>query len=131
MEEKEIYFGFASNLSERKMAERGAKFLHRESAVLRGFRLEFNTNWKDDGFGYGNIVPDEESVVHGALYTCEKGSMANMDHEHIHEGNCLRRVTVRVEKSNGEVVEATAYRANEEFVKEGLKPSEVLSERNA
>lgn len=111
------------------MTERGAKFITRESAVLRGFRLEFSTNWKDDGFGYANIVPDEGSAVYGALYTCEKGSMANMDKEHIVEGNRLRRHTVQVEKKNGELVQATAYRANDEFVNKELKPSEVyLSE---
>lgn len=125
MEEKEIYFGFASNLSERKMVERGANFLSRESAVLRGFRLEFSTNWKDDGYGYANIVPDEGSVVHGALYVCEKGSMSNMDREHVVEGNRLRRVSVKVEKKNGELVEATAYRANDAFVQKELKPSEA------
>ena len=54
MEGKELYFAFASNLSERKMKERGAKFTSRESAVLRGYRFVFNTNWKDDGFGYAN-----------------------------------------------------------------------------
>ena len=48
------------------MKERGAKFTSRESAVLRGYRFVFNTNWKDDGFGYANITPDEGSAVHGA-----------------------------------------------------------------
>lgn len=121
MEGEEIYFGFASNLSKRKMTERGTKFLSRESAVLRGYRLEFSI-WKDDGFGYANIVPDEDSVVYGALYCCEKGSMARLD---AFEAGRLRRIVVKVEKNNGEVVEAFAFQANEEFVKEGLKPSEV------
>lgn len=125
MDDKEIYFGFASSLSKRKMEERGAKFLSRESAVLRGYRLEFSTNWKDDGFGYANIVPDEGSTVHGALYVCEKGSLANLDKEHIIESNRFHRETVQVEKSGGEIVEATAYRAKEEFVNKKLKPSEV------
>ena len=44
MQGKELYFAFASNLSERKMKERGAKFTSRESAVLRGYRFVFNTN---------------------------------------------------------------------------------------
>ncbi|XP_022795169.1 uncharacterized protein LOC111333813 [Stylophora pistillata] len=125
MDEKEIYFGFASSLSERKMAERGAKFFSRESAVLRGFRLEFSTNWKDDGYGYANIVPEEGSVVHGALYVCEQGSMASMDREHVVEGNCFRRVTVTVEKKIGELVSANTYIANDQFVQQGLRPSEV------
>jgi len=34
-------------------------------------------------------------------------------------------VVVQVEKKNGQVVEATAYQANEEFVEDGLKPSEI------
>ena len=68
MEGKELYFAFASNLSERKMKERGAKVTSRESAVLRGYRFVFNTNWKDDGFGYANITPDEDSAFM-ALYT--------------------------------------------------------------
>lgn len=125
MDEKEIYFGFASSLSKRKMEERGAKFLSRESAVLRGYQLEFSTNWKDDGFGYANIVPDEGSTVHGALYTCEKGSLANLDNEHIVQSNRFHRETVRVEKNGGEIVEATVYTANEGFVNKEVKPSEV------
>ena len=118
---EEIYFGFASNLSKRKMTERGTKFLSREGAVLRGYRLEFSI-WKDDGFGYANIVPDEDSIVYGALYCCEKGSMAMLD---AFEAGRLRRIVVKVEKNTGEVVEAFAFQAYQEFVREGLKPSEV------
>ncbi|KAL9960773.1 hypothetical protein ACROYT_G034273 [Oculina patagonica] len=102
------------------MTERGTKFLSRESAVLRGYRLEFSI-WKDDGFGYANIVRDEDSLVYGALYCCEKGSMAKLD---AFEAGRLRRIVVKVEKSNGEVVEAFAFQAYEEFVKEGLRPNE-------
>ena len=72
-----------------------------------------------------NITPDEGSAVHGALYICEKGSMCKMDHEHIHEGNRFHLVIVKVEKRNGEVVDAIAYKANKEYVKGGLKPSEI------
>ena len=124
MEAKETYFAFASNLSERKMKERGVKFLSRERAVLPGFRFEFTASWKDDKFAYGNITPDENSVVQGALYVCEKESMADMDRQH-DEGNRFHRIIVQVEKKNGEVVEATAYQADEKYVKDGLKPSEV------
>ena len=65
MEGKELYFAFASNLSERKMKERGAKFTSRGSAVLRGYRFVFNTNWTDDGFGYANITPDDNEILEG------------------------------------------------------------------
>ena len=39
MEGKELYFAFASNVSDRKMKQRGAKFTSRKSAVLRGYRF--------------------------------------------------------------------------------------------
>ena len=57
------------------MRERGTRFISRESAVLRGFRVVFSI-WKDDGFGYANIIPDKESTVYGALYICLKNSLA-------------------------------------------------------
>ena len=112
MEGKEIYFGFGSNMSKRKMIERGTKFVSRESAVLR----------IDDGFGYANIVPDDDSIVYGALYYCEKGSMARLD---AFEAGRLHRIIVKVEKESGELVEASAFQAYDEFVRAGLKPSEA------
>ena len=116
MEETELYFAFGSNLSARKMRERGTRFISRESAVLRGFRVVFSI-WKDDGFGYANIIPDKESTVYGALYICLKGSLAKLDE---HEAGRLRRVNVQVERKSGEIVDATAYQAYEKYVKEGL-----------
>lgn len=121
MEGKEIYFGFGSNMSKRKMIERGTKFVSRESAVLRGYRVEF-TIWKDDGYGYANIVPDDDSIVYGALFYCEAGSMAKLD---AFEAGRLHRIIVKVEKESGELVEASAFQAYDEFVKKGLKPSEA------
>lgn len=121
MEGKEIYFAFGSNMSKRKMTERGTKFDSRERALLRGYRVEF-TIWKDDGFGYANIVPDDNSMVYGALYYCEKGSMDNLD---AFEAGRLHRIIVKVEKDCGEIVEAEAFQAYDEFVKEGLRPSKV------
>ena len=103
------------------MIERGTKVVSRESAVLRGYRVEF-TIWKDDGFGYANIVPDDDSIVFGALYYCEKGSMANLD---AFEAGRLHRIIVEVEKKSGQLVEASAFQAYDEFVKVGLKPSET------
>ena len=71
--------------------------------MLRGFRVVFSI-WKDDGFGYANIIPDKESTVYGALYICLNGSLAKLD-----EAGRLRRVNVQVERKSGEIVDATAY----------------------
>ena len=121
MEETELYFAFGSNLSARKMRERGTRFISREGAVLQGFRVVFSI-WKDDGFGYANIIPDKESTVYGALYICFKGSLAKLDE---HEAGRLRRVIVQVERKSGEIVDAIAYQAYEEYVKKGLKLSQI------
>ena len=43
-----------------------------------------------------------------------------------HEVGRLRRVIVRVEKKGGEVVQATAYQANGEYIRDGLKPSDIF-----
>ena len=57
--------------------------------MLRGFRLEFNFSWKEDGYGSANIVSNENSVVYGALYSCDKQGIANMDEV---EGEKGRRI---------------------------------------
>lgn len=110
------------------MKERGARFVDREAATLSGYRLVFNVNWNNDGFGYGNIEPDVNSTVHGALYTWEPGSLEKLDVDHVKRGH-FKRVTLEVRRANGETVEAVGFMANKEFLKEGLKPSkEYLSE---
>ena len=109
MEETELYFAFGSNLSARKMRERGTRFISRESAVLRGFRVVFSI-WKDDGFGYANIIPDKESTVYSALYICLKESLAKLDE---HEARRLRKVIVQVERKSGEILDVIAYQAYE------------------
>lgn len=125
MAKHELYFGYASSLSVRKMKERGAEFLTRESAILRGYRLMFNCKWKEDEFGYATIVRDEKSVVCGALYKCKAGSMASLDREYVHEGGCFCRMVVRVETGEGKAVNAFTYSANEGYAVEGLTPSAV------
>lgn len=41
------------------------------------------------------------------------------------EAGRLHRIIVKVEKECGEIVEAEAFQAYDEFIKEGLRPSEV------
>ncbi|XP_031549696.1 uncharacterized protein LOC116287196 [Actinia tenebrosa] len=118
-----FYFSFASNTSKRKILARVGNFESREGATLRNYCLKFNCLWKNDGYGYANIEPRENSEVYGALYTIKQAAMDSNDQEHVKSGGHYRRITVPVVRSNGEVVEAFAYRANDEFIKEGLKPS--------
>ena len=123
MSDKEFYFAFGSNISPRRIHERGAKVISREGAVLPGYRLTFDVNRLDDGFGFSTIVPaDSDSVVYGALYTCEEGSLEKLDRDHIPEGH-FRHKKVEVQTKTGKRVEAIAYIANEALIQSGLKPS--------
>ena len=97
MEETELYFAWVKSERKKNAATR-TRFISRERAVLRGFRVVFCI-WKDDGFGYANIIPDKESTVYGALYICLKGSLAKL---HEHETGRLRRVIVKKKRRNRE-----------------------------
>lgn len=111
------------------MKERGARFISREPASLSGYQLVFNVNRHNDGFAFANIEPDPNSMVHGALYICEPGSLKSLDADHVDVG-IFKRIDVKVKRASGETINASAYIATgKEFLKEGLKPSkEYLSE---
>ncbi|XP_020904944.1 uncharacterized protein LOC110243206 [Exaiptasia diaphana] len=121
-EEFEYYFAYGSNLNAERMKERQAVYTRREHAVLRGYKLEFAFN-SGSGFGSATVVPEENSNVHGALYTLEKGGLAKLDiFEWVPRGG-YERINVKVYRSNGEAVDCTAYVCTEKFFKLGLRPS--------
>jgi gamma-glutamylcyclotransferase (GGCT)/AIG2-like uncharacterized protein YtfP len=123
MADKQFYFAFASNLSKRKISERGASFEGRVRASFKNYCLKFNSDWKSDGYGYANIEPHEGSSVNGALYTLSPVSMDKLDEEHINIGGHYKRITIQVVKDGGQEVKAITYKANDEFIKDGLHPS--------
>lgn len=119
------YFAYGSNMNSDRMRERGINFSKREHAILYGWRLKFNKiasqNPKE---GYANIEKekDKESVVEGILYTIQDSHIERLDK---YEGypNHYERLRVKVKLDNGEEVEAVAYIAKSDEVREGLKPS--------
>ena len=122
------YFAYGSNMDPERMRRRGIKFSRREHAVLEGFRLEFNkVSSRNPREGYANIVKDPEGIVEGILYEIEESDLSKLDK---FEGYPLhyRRTRIYVKLDNGEEVEAITYIAQQEMVKDGLRPSkEYLS----
>ena len=112
MEETELYFNCFWVKSERKKNAGRRHWVHlsRKRSTSRISRRI--CIWKDNGLGYANIVPDKQSTVYGALYICLKGSLAKLEE---HEAGRLQRVIVQVEWSGGEIMDATAYQACEEY----------------
>ena len=121
-EDEELYFAYGSNLDAERMKKRKAYFTKREAAKLTGFRFEFSKRMKLPGVGVGNIVPSPQSMVHGILYTLEKGGLNKLDvFENTSEGQYKREI-VKVQTADGVFEEATTYIATENYYQSGLKP---------
>ena len=117
------YFAYGSNMNPDRMIERKAFFTKRVFARLENYRLVFDkTSTKNPEEGFGNIVPDEKSVVEGVLYEVEWDSIERLD---IFEGypEAYSRENIEVELSDGSKADAIVYIACEGHTGEGLKPS--------
>lgn len=121
-EDCEYYFAYGSNLNADRMRNREAFFTKREHAVLHGYKLVFAFN-SGSGFGSATVVPDENSDVHGALYTLEKGGLAKLDiFEWVPKGG-YERVNITVSLDDGEMKKCVGYTCTEKYFKSGLLPS--------
>lgn len=117
------YFAYGSNMDPERMKNRGVKFLKRERAILKGFKLVFNKiSFQNPGEGFANIVEDDKEVVEGILYEIEENDLEKLDR---HEGypSHYTRIKVNVTLENGQTVEAITYIARPDRTREGLKPS--------
>jgi len=116
-----FYFAYGSNMSAKRMRERGVLFRGRRAAVLEGYRLVFNKAGRDHpDWGYANIVPAPGERVEGVLYALNGRELDVLDH---YEGCPVhyRRERVLV-LSRGKVVPAVTYIAQPDKVRDGLKP---------
>lgn len=117
------YFAYGSNMNPERMKERKVNFLERKKAILRGWKLVFNkVSSKNPEEGYANIVKDENSIVEGILYLIEDDSIKKLDG---YEGypEHYDRKELEVELEDGSKVKAWVYIAQQDKVREGLKPS--------
>ncbi|MFH8086652.1 MAG: gamma-glutamylcyclotransferase family protein [Candidatus Aenigmatarchaeota archaeon] len=117
------YFAYGSNMNPERMRNRRVKFLKREHAILKGYKLVFNKiSTKNPMEGYANIIEDDKEVVEGVLYEMKEDELKNLDE---FEGypNHYTRKKVNVILENGQTVEAITYIAKPDKTREGLKPS--------
>lgn len=121
MENNGFVFTYGSNISDRRIRERGVKPLTRERATLEGYRLTFSVLWRD-GFACTTILPDPDSKAHGSLYTCDEEGFQILERDLVNNGK-YQRESVKVQKASGEEVNAMVYVARKEHVQEGLTPS--------
>lgn len=121
MTAKEMYFAFGSNMNPERMRQRKAFFTARVGAKLSDYKMSFSFR-RPDGCGSGNIIPEKDSVVYGALYSLEDGGLEKLDVFEMVAHGCYRREKVTVDTLEGERIEAITYIVTEEFYQEGLVP---------
>jgi len=117
------YFAYGSNMDPERMRERSISFSQRIRAVLKGYRLEFNkVASRNPQEGYANVVKFENGIVEGVLYEIPDSDLSKLDR---FEGypNHYNRVKVKVKLNDGQEVEAVAYIAQPNKMRDGLKPS--------
>jgi len=109
------YYAYGSNMNQQRMIDRGIKFTEVIPAKLEDYELRFNKISKKQG-AVANVVPKKGSVVEGVLYKVEDISI--MDR---FEGapKHYRRIILNVSG-----IDAWVYVANQEYIREGLKPKQ-------
>lgn len=119
------YFAYGSNMKPARMKEeRGVGFSRRIHAILKGYELEFNkvASCNPTKKGYANIVPNEKTVVEGALYEITDSDLKKLKkYEGYPDHYDIIEVTVQLD--NSDKVEAITFTAQKDNVKEGLRPS--------
>ncbi|XP_065830210.1 gamma-glutamylcyclotransferase-like [Oscarella lobularis] len=127
LRDAELYFGYGSNMSESRLSARGVEIRKRVLATLDDYEMTFSKKSRDpawSGVGYCNINPKPNAKVYGILSVCECGALKRLDvYEGVAEGEYKRAAVHVTVQPSGQVVEAIAYVALDDYVSGGLKPS--------
>ncbi len=99
------YFAYGSNLDRKKFEKRAGKFLESRKAVLKGYRICFNTFHPGWNCGVVDIVESEGGEVYGVVYRITEEQMSKLDRA-VGVPEFYRRMVVEVETGQGQV---TAY----------------------
>ena len=114
------YFAYGSNLDPERKEQRTGEIRRARHSRLPGYRFAFNKLGKN-GSGKANIIPDEASEVWGVVYRCSQDTMRTLDRYEGVPDQYVRHI-VRVVLDSGEELDAAAYIARAERVREGLNP---------
>ena len=95
--------------------------------LCQNYRLDFNTFSKNWNGSSATIVPTENVSVWGVVWEIDNSNMSNLDKQEGVADKLYFPLTVKVENSNGEVLECRTYQQcnnPEEHVKLKLLPTE-------
>ncbi|XP_075163469.1 gamma-glutamylcyclotransferase-like [Haematobia irritans] len=130
--DKFYYFGFGSNMLEKRIHIQNPTAVKIGPGKLANYRLDFNDfsrNW--DG-APATIVPHANRTVWGTVWEIDLTNLPDIDHqEGVHEGMYEAKSVPITLKSSGEVITARAYQLTDQPKNdfESMQPQEIPSKR--
>lgn len=109
------YFAYGSNMSLKRMIDRGLNPKNQEVAFLDNYKFLINKkSYKDPNIGYANVKPSNGDVVEGVLYEISNSDIKLLDK---YEGfpKHYNKETLYLRRYNGYFVESVVYIANDNW----------------
>jgi gamma-glutamylcyclotransferase len=116
------YFAYGSNMSVSRMIKRGVTPLSRSQGILNNYILKFNKKSSKGDWSFANIEESEGDVVEGIIFEISELHLEKLDK---FEGAPVhyRREKINV-ISGGNKIECITYIAQNDYIVEGLKPTD-------
>jgi len=74
------YFAYGSNMSQKRMEERGIDIFSNKSGILENYKMIINKkSFKNPEIGFANIIQDENSIVEGVVYDIDEKDVKILD----------------------------------------------------
>jgi len=115
------YFAYGSNMSSKRLTERGVNFLSSEKGILKGYKFIINKkSQKMPDIGFANIIKDDTSEVEGIIYEINEKDLLLLDKFEGVKSNHYRRENHIINNK-----ECVVYIANDSWTtKEELQTTE-------
>ena len=117
------YFAYGSNMSEKRMINRGLTPLSKQIGVLENYKFIINKkSYKNPELGFANVMISKKDNVEGILYKVNESDIKKLDKfEGFPKHYTKEILTIRL--FDGELVQAIVYIANPNWVSETVLKS--------
>jgi len=113
-----FYFAYGSNMSEKRIIDRGLNPISKDVGVLENYKFIINKkSYKNLNLGFANIVPSEYDYVEGIVYKILDTDIKKLDKFEGFPKHYTKEI-LNIKLSNNTFVEAIVYIANPKWVSE-------------
>ncbi|XP_055902234.1 gamma-glutamylcyclotransferase isoform X2 [Eupeodes corollae] len=98
------YFGYGSNLLAARIHIENESAVRKAVGKLKDYRLDFNTYTKRWNGAPATIVPTNNSVVYGAIWSIDLKDLPDLDRQEGVHSNIYFNISVPVETANGTIM---------------------------